>query len=57
MRIDYHRAAGAMTLLTVGEAVRVGRAVAVADAWVHDAQGRLLASGRGVYSAGTPEGQ
>ncbi|MCP2331632.1 MULTISPECIES: PaaI family thioesterase [Actinoalloteichus] len=50
MRVDYHRAASRGEDLTaVGEVVRFGRTLAVAEARVHDGQGRLVASGRGLY--------
>ena len=51
LRVDYHRAAGPGDLRAVGRVVRLGGTNAVAEAAVYDAEGRLIASGRGVYFA------
>ena len=49
LRVDYHRAARG-DLKVVGKVIKTGRQVSVAEASVFDAEGRLVASGRGVYS-------
>lgn len=49
LRVDYHRAARG-DLKVVGKIIKTGRQVSVAEASVFDAEGRLVASGRGVYS-------
>ena len=54
MRVDFHRSAiiepdKVVRLRAVGTVVRVGRTVGTADAQVFDAEGHLLASGRGVF--------
>jgi len=49
LRVDYHRAARG-DLKVVGKVIKTGRQVSVAEANVFDAEGRLVASGRGVYS-------
>lgn len=50
MRVDYHRAAMPGDLIARGKVVKAGNTVSVAEAAVFDQEGRLLASGRGVYS-------
>ena len=54
MRVDYHRAAGPGDLRAVGRVIRLGSTVSTAAAEVFDADGRLIASGRGVYFTGRP---
>ncbi len=49
LRVDYHRVAEPGDLMARGRVVRLGSTNAVAEASVHDAGGRLIASGRGVY--------
>ncbi len=49
LRIDYHRAAAPGDLKAIGRIVRLGSTNSVAEAHVYDDQGRLIASGRGVY--------
>ena len=49
LRVDYHRVAEPGDLLAKGRVVRLGSTNAVAEASVHDAGDRLIASGRGVY--------
>ncbi len=49
LRVDYHRAAMRGDLTCRGKVVKFGGQISVAEAQIHDAEGRLLASGRGVY--------
>jgi len=50
MRVDYHRAAMQHDLTCKGRVVKAGKALAVCEAEIFDDEGRLLASGRGVYA-------
>ncbi|WP_027350456.1 PaaI family thioesterase [Halotalea alkalilenta] len=52
LRVDYHRPAKG-DLRSTGRVIKFGRQVSVAEAQVFDSEGRLVASGRGVYS--TPD--
>jgi uncharacterized protein (TIGR00369 family) len=49
MRVDYHRAATRTTLRAQGRIIRLGSTFTTAEATVEDADGKLLASGRGTY--------
>ena len=49
LRVDYHRAATPGDLKAIGRIVRLGSTNSVAEAHVYDVEGRLIASGRGVY--------
>lgn len=49
MRIDYHRAAAPGDLKCIGRVVRLGGTNSVAEGYVYDADGALIASGRGTY--------
>lgn len=49
LRVDYHRAAMQGNLRCLGKVVKFGGQISVAEAQILDAEGRLLASGRGVY--------
>jgi len=49
LRVDYHRAAAPGNLKAIGRIVRLGSTNSVAEAHVYDVEGRLIASGRGVY--------
>jgi uncharacterized protein (TIGR00369 family) len=49
MRVDYHAAAMPGDLTVRGKIVRMGGQFSTAEAHVFDAQGKLLASGRGTY--------
>jgi uncharacterized protein (TIGR00369 family) len=53
LRVDYHRAARG-DLTAIGKVIKAGRQLAVAEASVFDADGHLVASGRGVYSMPAP---
>ncbi|ABE33633.1 hypothetical protein DR64_4688 [Paraburkholderia xenovorans LB400] len=50
LRVDYHRAAMPGDLIARGKVVKFGSAISVAEAYIYDQSGALLASGRGVYS-------
>jgi uncharacterized protein (TIGR00369 family) len=56
MRVDYHAAATPGDLIARGKVVKVGRQFSTAEAQVFDAQGKLLASGRGTYFTAPPKG-
>jgi len=49
MRVDYHRPATPGDLRARARVVRLGSTLAVAETEVFDADGRLVASGRGTY--------
>ncbi len=49
LRVDYHRAAMEGELTVKAQAIKIGRTFSTAEAYVYDADGKLLASGRGVY--------
>ncbi|ANN66994.1 PaaI family thioesterase [Bordetella bronchialis] len=55
LRVDYHRAAMPGDLTAKGKVIKFGSQVSVAEAQVFDKDGKLVASGRGVYS--TPPAQ
>lgn len=50
LRVDYLRPAGPGDLTAIGRVVRVGRTLGVADAEAFDADRRLVAVGRGLFS-------
>ncbi|MFN4089763.1 MAG: PaaI family thioesterase [Alphaproteobacteria bacterium] len=52
MRVDYHRGAGPGDLTAKGRVIRAGGTFSTAEASIHDRDGTLLASGRGVYYSG-----
>ncbi len=54
MRVDYHAAAMPGDLTARGKVVKMGRQFSVAEASVFDADGKLLASGRGTYFTAPP---
>ncbi len=49
LRVDYHRAAAPGDLKCIGRIVRLGGTNSVAEAYVYDGDGNLIASGRGTY--------
>lgn len=49
LRVDYHRAAAPGDLKCVGRIVRLGGTNSVAEAYIFDGDGNLIASGRGTY--------
>jgi uncharacterized protein (TIGR00369 family) len=55
MRVDYHRPAMPGDLTARGKVVKFGGQFSVAEASVFDAEGKLLASGRGVYLTAPPK--
>ncbi len=55
MRIDYHAAAMPGDLTIKGRVVRAGSQFSTAEAHVYDADGKLLASGRGTYFTAPPK--
>ncbi|MGQ4274398.1 PaaI family thioesterase [Terrihabitans sp. B22-R8] len=55
LRVDYHRAAMQGDLRCVGKVVKFGSQISVAEAQILDGDGKLLASGRGVYMTATPK--
>jgi uncharacterized protein (TIGR00369 family) len=56
LRVDYHAAALPGDLTIRGTVVRMGSQFSTAEARVFDAQGKLLASGRGTYYTAPPKG-
>jgi uncharacterized protein (TIGR00369 family) len=52
MRVDYHRAAMPGDLKAVGRIIRIGGTFSTAEAEVFDGDGKLVASGRGLYFSG-----
>jgi len=55
MRVNYHRPAMPGDLTARGKVVKFGGQFSVAEASVFDAEGKLLASGRGVYLTAPPK--
>jgi uncharacterized protein (TIGR00369 family) len=55
MRVDYHRPAMPGDLVCKGKVVRQGGMVSVAEAQIFDLDGKLCASGRGVYMTAPPK--
>lgn len=49
LRVDYHSSTGPGDLRAVARIIRLGRTFATAEAKILDADGKLIASGRGVY--------
>jgi uncharacterized protein (TIGR00369 family) len=56
LRVDYHAAAMPGDLTIRGKVVRMGSQFSTAEAHVFDAQGKLVASGRGTYYTAPPKG-
>jgi uncharacterized protein (TIGR00369 family) len=54
LRVDYHRAAFPGDLRVKGRVIRFGAQVSTAEAQVYDADGKLVASGRGAYATAAP---
>lgn len=54
LRVDYHRAAKG-DLRATGRVIKFGKQFSVAEAQVFDAEGNLVASGRGLYSTPAPK--
>jgi uncharacterized protein (TIGR00369 family) len=55
LRVDYHRAAMPGDLTAKGSVVKAGGTLSVAEAKVYDSEGKLCASGRGVYMTAAPK--
>jgi uncharacterized protein (TIGR00369 family) len=55
MRVDYHRAALPGDLTARGKAIRSGGQFSTAEARIFDADGKLVASGRGTYFTAPPK--
>jgi len=55
LRVDYHRPALRGDLTARGKVIRSGSQFATAEAQVFDADGKLLASGRGTYFTAPPK--
>jgi uncharacterized protein (TIGR00369 family) len=55
MRVDYHAAAMPGDLTVRGRIVRMGGQFSTAEAHIFDAQGKLVASGRGTYFTAPPK--
>jgi len=55
MRVDYHAAAMPGDLIARGKVVKSGRQFSTAEAQVFDAEGKLIASGRGTYFTAPPK--
>ncbi|MDW6024750.1 PaaI family thioesterase [Mesorhizobium sp. BAC0120] len=49
MRVDYHRTALPGPLVAKARVIKMGGTLATAEAEIHDENGKLVASGRGVY--------
>jgi uncharacterized protein (TIGR00369 family) len=54
MRVDYHSVALPGDLTIKGKIVRMGGQFSVSEARIFDAEGKLLASGRGTYFTAPP---
>ncbi len=52
MHVDYHRTATRPPFIVRARPLKIGRSLATAEAYVHDAEGQLVASGRGGYPNG-----
>ena len=55
LRIDYHAPAMPGDLIAKGRVVKAGGQVSTAEARIYDANGKLLASGRGAYFTAPPK--
>lgn len=55
LRIDYHSSAMPGDLTVRGKVVRAGSQLSCAEARIFDANGKLLASGRGTYLTASPK--
>ena len=49
LRVDYHKAAMPGNITAKGRIVRLGGQYSTAEAFLYDAEGTLIASGRGTY--------
>lgn len=55
LRVDYHKAAMPGDLTARAKVVRSGSQYSTAEAYVYDAEGALVASGRGTYFTAPPK--
>jgi uncharacterized protein (TIGR00369 family) len=55
LRVDYHRTAKPGDLQAEGKVIHLGRRFGTAEARVFDMEGKLVASGRGLYLIQAPE--
>ena len=55
LRVDYHAAALPGDLIAKGRVVTAGGQFSSAEAYISDAEGKLLASGRGTYFTAPPK--
>jgi uncharacterized protein (TIGR00369 family) len=55
LRIDYHSPAMPGDLAIRGKVVKLGGQFSTAEAQIHDATGKLIASGRGTYFTAPPK--
>lgn len=55
MRVDYHKAHMPGDITAKGRVVRLGGQFSVAEAYLYDKDGALLASGRGTYFTAPPK--
>jgi len=55
LRVDYHAPAMPGDLIAKGRVVKAGGQISTAEAHIYDANGKLLASGRGVYLTAPPK--
>ena len=55
IRVDYHKAAMPGDLTAKARVVRMGSQFSTAEASIYDAEGALVASGRGTYSTAPPK--
>ena len=55
LHVDYHRPARG-DLTVKAKVLKLGKLASCAEAWVYDAEGRLVASGRGLYARPTEQG-
>lgn len=55
IRVDYHKAAMPGDLVAKARVVRIGSQYSTAEAYLHDKDGALVASGRGTYFTALPK--
>jgi uncharacterized protein (TIGR00369 family) len=53
MHVDYHRPATRPPFTVRARPLKLGKSLSTAEAFVHDAEGQLVASGRGGYPTGS----
>jgi uncharacterized protein (TIGR00369 family) len=55
LRVDYHKAAMPADITAEARVVRMGSQYSTAEAYLYDAEGTLVASGRGTYLTAAPK--